>query len=382
LKKLKLITVVVCSYAILGLQSCVDPFSISTPDNPPTITVDGLLSTDLGPHSVRITRTDKYGSVFEGAITTVNDANVAIRDNEGNVTFLEEFVQDSATFFFNGMGTFVTREGIVFPQGSWVTYFVGRKTGIYRTPINFRAEVGKTYTLQILLLNGESYSSEPQKVLPVAPIEDVSILTYTRPSANPLEQSSGATIQTKFTDPADETNFYFWRVANPVYTFITDLEGASCCDVCFRYDDAAITNTFAIQDDTGFNGITTNLPTISIGDDGFRFKDRLRVDFNQYSTVAAGHRYLRLIKQQLDLKGSVFDPLPANIRGNMFNVNDPNKQVLGYFFVSDVSTRTVYIRNSDLTFTQTPGVVLGDCREAKGFSRRLTTTAPSNWSGN
>lgn len=382
MKKHKLFPFIICSITIIGFHSCVDPFSISTPENPPTITVDGLLSTGAGPHSVRITRTDKYGSVFEGAITTVNDANVAIRDNDGNVTFLQEFVQDSATFWFSGMGTFVTREGIVFPQNSWVTYFVGRKTGIYQTPPNFRAEVGKTYTLQILLLNGESYSSEPQKVLPVAPLEDVSILTYTSPSASPLVLNSGATIQAEFSDPGDEANFYFWRMANPVYSYITDLNGDNCCDVCFRYDDVAITNTFALADDTGFNGITTSVPTVSIGDDGFRFKDRLRVDFSQYSTNAAGHRYLRLIKQQLDLKGSVFDPLPANIRGNIFNVNDPTTQVLGFFFVSDASTRTVYIRNSDLSFKQTPGIALGDCREIKGFSQRLNTIPPSNWIGN
>lgn len=372
-------------YTIIALLSaCIDPFSLDTERNEPILTVDGLLSTEPGRHKVRLTRTDRYGSVFDGQISTVNNATVAIRDEDGNTVLLTEFIQDSVKFFNSSDFPYTTPQGRVFPPKTWVTQAVFRRTGIYETPPNYKAEVGKSYTLLIELANGERYSSIPQTVLPVAPITNISYVTYRNPTSNPLLESSGVRIMAHFNDPGDESNFYFWRVSNPVYPYITNPELArggpkDCCARCFRFDDNDITRTYALSSDESFNGIGTLQPTIAIGDDGWRFKDRLRVDFHQYSASESGFRFLRLVKQQAEIQGSVFDPPPANIRGNMISIDNPSKQVLGYFFASDVSTKRLYIKSTDLTFLRTPGQFPDDCRQTIGFSGPIDVHPPADW---
>lgn len=368
----------------LLLASCIDPFDkTETERNDPILTVEGLLSTGVGPHKVQLSYTDKYASVFDARIRRINDADVAIRDDLGNVTFLKEAILDSFTFFNPGPSGFLNSFDQVFYPPGWTTYRVDRKLGIYETPVGFAGEVGRTYTLLIILPNGQRYSSIPEKIVKVPEIEDLSYVTEVSPTKNPFLQNSSVRILSKFTDPLEANNYYFWRLSDPVYPYITNPERANppldCCNTCFNLYDTKISDVFETMSDFSFNGLTTNQQTVSIVDDGFRFKDRLRVIYHQYSTSESGHRFLRLVKQQLNLEGSVFDPLPANVRGNIFNLEDESIRALGYFFASDVSSKRIYIKKSDLTYLQPSGLVLQSCTEVKGFSKRLSTKEPEDW---
>jgi hypothetical protein len=352
---------------------------LNTDESEPTLTVDGLISTAYGPHNIRLTLSDRFGSVFVGNIKTVNDALVVIRDSEGNTTQLKEFILDSVTFFNTSPQSPYTHPEYQITRG-WVTIPVFRKTGIYKTPVDFKAEVGKSYTLVIRLANGQNYTSLPEKINPVAKIDNLEYNSFRRPASNPILDGSGIQILSSFKD-VSESNYYLWKLTNPVYPYITTPEegGFECCSICYRYDDSELENLFAIANDNLFDGQNITLPTIDIADDGWRFKDKLRVNFHQHSISKSGYNFLKLVQQQLSIEGSVFDPPPANIRGNMINLGDPTKQVLGYFFATDVSSNEIYIDSQDLDHKQTPGYWPDDCREVKGLSHRLSTDPPENW---
>jgi hypothetical protein len=341
---------------ILLLCSCIDPYILDLPQGERLLTVDGYITTDPGPHIIRLTRTDTYGSVFEGLIRPVSQATVAIRDSEGFVVFLEEL----------------------------------EERGAYATPANFRAIVGKAYSLQIDVPGGQSYSSLPEKVLPVPQIDSLSYRSIQLATENRLSDRSGVQVFAHFKDPVDQQNNYYWRtkpgvfvlVANPeLHTFPPDHptnprgpNPKDCCAICFMVDNP-IAQRFTITSDEDFNGLTNRLPVTFIEDDGLRFKRMYRAEIQQMRVSPGAFRFLRLIEQQLSITGSVFDQPPANIRGNIINLNNPDETVLGYFIAAAVNTKQVYIDREKLQFVQTPKIIPNDCQTVRG----ATLARPADW---
>lgn len=335
---------------VLLPMACIDPYQVDVPEGEQLLTVEGIIHSGDGPQSITITRSATYGSVFEGLIRPETGATVVVRDNEGNVTFLAENSEARGSYF---------------------------------TPAGFRAEVGKSYTLQIQTDDGRVYTSFPEKVEPVPAIQDVQIKTVTIPVEGQEVPRSGIQFIAEIDDPADENNYYFWRNGPAVYIletrpdlFVIRPSDANpgrtpapkpCCVQCFRSEVGQNKSLFVSNDDS-FNGLTARLPVSFIEDDGLRFVNRYRVDLKQYSISESAYRFLRLVKQQAEISGSIFDPPPATIRGNMISLDNPDEVVLGYFLVGAEATWRVYVSKDDLTFQQNKAIIPDDCREVNGAS--------------
>ncbi len=337
-------------YLLLILPiACVDPYQVTVPEGEQLLTVEGIISTGPGPHSITLTRSATYGSIFEGLIRPVSLATVVVRDNEGNVTFLTEGKDE-----FKG------------------TYF---------TPANFRAQVGKSYTLQIQTAEGKVYTSTPERVAAVPAIQTLETRTVTIPTEDSGVPNSGIQLIVGLKDPADENNFYFWKTGPAVYILETrpDLftprptpqnpdrtpQPKDCCNFCYKYEISNNQSLFVVNDDS-FNGLNTKIPASFIADDGFRFVNKYRVDLKQYSISQNAYRFLRLVKQQAEISGSIFDPPPATLRGNMLSLDNPDEVVLGYFMAAGETSERIYVDRNDLTFKQNPAIIQDDCRLIPG----------------
>ena len=53
--------------------------------------------------------------------------------------------------------------------------------------------------------------------------------------------------------------------------------------------------------------------------------------------------FLAKVDEQTSRTGSIFDPLPASLEGNIYNINQPNELALGYFGASAVSYKRIVI---------------------------------------
>ena len=334
------------------LLGCVEPYKLKVEDGPQLLTVEGILHTGPGPHLIRITRSSTYGGTNRGLIQPVLGAVVEITDNEEQKVSLEENLSSKGNYF---------------------------------TPQGFRAEVGKSYTLKIQTREGQTYTSQPERVESVPPIENLLIRTVTIPVEGKTNPRSGVQLISEFKDPADQKNYYFFRIspiihilqARPdLYVIRETREPAPkpCCYVCYRTEAVENQGLFIAQDND-FNGLTARIPGAFIEDEGLRFVQRLRVDLKQYSISEEAYQFLRFVKQQTEIKGSIFDTPPATIRGNMSNINDPEEVVLGYFISAGESVKRIYINREDLTYRQNQGLVPDDCREIPG----ATVFPPADW---
>lgn len=342
------------AFLLLGLlSSCIDPYQTDIPEGPQYLTIDGFITTEAGPHEIRLTRGDTYGSIFQGLIRPERDATVIIRDDLGNVTFLPENLDNR---------------------------------GHYLTNANFKAEVGRSYTLQIQLNNGKVYTSFPERVVSAPPIKNVLYRSVTIPVEGEINPASGVQMVVEIDDPAEENNFYFFRNSESTYVLETrpDLYTTGppnrtpapkdCCFTCFQSEVTGNQSIFIASDDN-FNGLSTQIPVAFIPDNGLRFVNTYRVDLRQLNVSQEAYRFLRLVKQQSEISGSVFDPPPANIRGNMISLDNPEEVILGYFIAAGETKETVYIDGTQLDFRQPTAIIPDDCREVEGAN----LSPPSDW---
>ncbi len=340
---------------ILIFISCIDPYQIDLEEGAQLLTVDGFITSEPGPHLIRLTRTDTYGSVFEGLIRPVRQAEVNVRDSEGRVTVLTEVEQ-----------------------------------GVYATPSDFSAVMGLSYTLQIRLLNGREYASFPERVNPVPRLDSLTYRSVRLATADRLDDKFGVQVFANFKDPSDQTNYYYWRARPGTFVLITNPElftlppthptnprgpaPKECCKICFLTESSRGQN-FASMSDESFNGLETTVPIGFIEDNGFRFKETYRATYTQMAVSQNANRFLGLINQQLSISGSVFDQPPANIRGNIISLDDPDEVIMGYFIAAGAQTKTVYIKRENLTELATPAIIPDDCRTVPG----AVTGAPAGW---
>ncbi|OOG74373.1 DUF4249 domain-containing protein [Algoriphagus sp. A40] len=325
--------------------ACIDPYEVEVPEGKELLSVDGLIHTGQGPHAITISRSTTYGSQFEGLIRPVSGATVVVRDNEGMVTFLEEGQEARGSYF---------------------------------TPTGFRAQVGKSYTLQIQTTEGRVYTSLPERVNAVPEIEAITMKTVTVPVEGETNPRSGIQLISEINDPADQNNFYFWRSGRATYLQETYPElyiirpakipaPKACCNFCYITEPGSNQSLFIAQDDS-FNGLSTRIPAAFIKDDGRRFIFKYRMELRQYSISQEAYRFLRLIKQQAEISGSIFDPPPATIRGNIISLDNPDEEVLGYFIAAGETTKEIYIDRAELSFRQNKVTIPDDCLTLPGAS--------------
>ncbi len=328
-----------CLAFVLVHQGCIEPLDVQTEVSRQLLVVEGSISTGQGPHSIRLETSDQFGDVFTGFPTPVSEATVYIRDSRGNNQYLEE-----------------------------------DRTGLYLTDSDFKIEVNESYTLNVNTPDGDWYISTPQQVLPVTPIDDLSIEWVKQPGLSDLSFESGVDVFCEFTDPADEQNFYQWNVIGE-YKISTrpDLYVApgpfgggtpspkNCCAICWVKEPTVDVATYLFKDNLS-NGNTTKTQVGYIPDDGARFEDKYMVVVEQLSLTQEAFQFFSLIQNQASIDGDIFDPPPATIRGNMINVNNPSEAVIGHFSVSDVAVDTIFIQNDIILEPQSSQIFRDDCR--------------------
>lgn len=339
---------IICAFIY---SACIDELNIDTEEEQIILIVEGFIDTDPGPHTITVSRTAKYGSIFEGFVSKQEDATLRIRDDEGGQVVLSEVDK-----------------------------------GIYQTPSTFAAKVGNSYTLIIELLNGAQYISKPEKVIAAPEIKKLIPVFQESPGIDEFSFNSGIDLFAQWDDP-EENNYYFWKTSG-IYLIYTHPElfvardgsgtpfpaPKDCCSKCFVYEQHSEKQFRIFSDDLSTTG-EINEKVAYIQDDGGRFQDKYMAAVAQYSLTREAYRFFSLINNQLSIDGDIFDPPPATVRGNMINLSDPDANVIGYFAASDVQRDTIYLTSDLIGKPQPARVINDDCRVLTGS----TTSQPPFW---
>ncbi|WOK04766.1 DUF4249 domain-containing protein [Imperialibacter roseus] len=339
---------------LLFLASCITPFDPDLTQENPKLSVEGTVTDLAGPYAIKLSYSTSYTSGDKKNENTIRDAKVFISDSEGN--------EEELTYSGNA-GTYVTAaDGI---QGV----------------------AGRYYTLRVELSNGKAYESYPE-LMPHAPEIDTLYAEY--------RDVTGEFVQGEFdvyldaTDPAEEENYYLWKWKHYkrldyCLTYIQNFPSPPtwyaryCCDECFEIEACA--GCVNIGSDALVNGgRISRVPLMSFEYDS---REPYYLQAEQYSLTESAYKFWKTASDLINNAGGVFDKPPVTVKGNLFNVADPDEQVLGYFGASSVKVKAVYFRRDNIPsfpYSSTPlyNIDTRGCQECEESIYR-TGRKPSEW---
>lgn len=288
-------------------NSCVINYVPSISDYEEQLVVEGLITDQPGINTIKISKSEQiwkrqYPNPLKGCIVTITD-------DLGQTFNLTET---------NSVGTYVT------------------------DPATFRGVVGQTYTLHIKTTRESpnfSYASKPVKMIPVPPIDSVYYEKMVfRPSNIPV---GGCNIYLNTHDPSNNCKFYRWEYLETwEIRLLLDFPNKVCW-VSNKSEGINIKNASLFPE----AGIS-RLPVLSIQDPIDRLSVKYSILVKQFSLNEDEYFYWERLKNTIDQTGGLYDVIPSNIPNNIYCVEDPYKQVLGYFGVSAVSTKRLFIKDN------------------------------------
>ncbi len=182
-------------------------------------------------------------------------------------------------------------------------------SGIYEA--SFTGVAGRSYWVEITL-DGQTYASDPEPLVAVNPILDLT----------PEEDDEGLyAILLDSQDPPGLGQFYQWRI------FVDGVYRSKPENIGIESDEFVDGNPIIDYDivyGENIEGPATALVW-------------------QMSISERCYRFWRTVQDQTVFVGSPFDPPPALIRSNIKNVADAKDIILGYFQVSAIDTMSVQI---------------------------------------
>lgn len=280
------------------------------------LVVDGLITDADEPYSVKLTYTSPTLQTYEGE--PLIGAEVYITDEEGA----------RADLFETGSG------------GEYLT-----------DPSTFRGQVGKTYQLHVVSPDGQAYVSLPETMPAVALIDSI----YYDLASQPYQSSLGTILQRwgvqfylNTGSGNDRAAYYRWDWRE-TYSFIAPLTlpNQLIVPLCFRSGSQARYLNVASTEDLRSDRIIKREINF-VAKSGLQLQRRYSLLVRQYSMTERAYRFWANVQQQQTDGGSVFAPPPAPIPGNMSSITNDRERVLGYFQVSSVTEKRIFVNRGQV----------------------------------
>lgn len=353
--------------------SCVEPFNYSSPPAEFLTVVEGMISTEPGPYTVKISRSlsleaDTADRVpFEGV-------NVTLFDDEGN------------------------RES-----------FTEVEPGEYQTSGLIRGKTGHEYFIRLETPEGRVFESIPDMIHPVGKIEQVyyefeerTVLQdefeLTRDVFNVFVDSrsneQNSRMRWRYTGTYEVLTYPELRMTevppytpykNPVpcsgYIVIEHVPGGklfqvgpcTCCE-CWvnEYESYPQLSDDQFIEEGAFNRIKVGEVPVN----SFTFYQKFMVTVEQMSLSEQAFSFFKLIRDQKVNASNIFQPPSGEIRGNI-RAGNSNDAVVGMFWATDIDKQRVFIYPDEIPYPLTPPRVITEaCYDA---FQNATTEIPEGW---
>ena len=287
---------------------CITQFLPETDEDPNLVVVEGLITDQSEVNSVRLSRSMPLGKT--STLKPLKGCIVSITDDAGNRFYLNES---------NTPGTYQT------------------------DPSVFRGIVGRKYTLHININDSfetnYTYESIPMEMKAVPPLDSLyyeKVVIHEQDVNHQLQEGSQVYLNTF--DPKGECNFYRWNYVETWKFRLPYNVPNQTCWITNNSTDINIKNTSILSEDR-----VTRLPVKFISNETDRLAVRYSILVNQFSVSEDEFSYWDKLQNISEDVGGLYDIVPSSIPGNIFCIEDPGEQVLGYFSVSAKSSKRIYI---------------------------------------
>ncbi|MDO1450368.1 DUF4249 domain-containing protein [Rhodocytophaga aerolata] len=301
----------ICGLVLVWLTgSCVEPYlppPIEAPEG--LLVIDGYLNSGIGESQIRLSRTQNL------ADTSVVKAEV------------------SASVFFEG------DKGSKYP-------LTEKGNGLY-TLESIQLENSEKYRLKINTSNGQEYESEYVAVKATPPIDSVSWKV----------ENGGLQLYANTHDEQNNTWYYRWRFEETwQYTsafestmdFVNRQLVPRSEDIyrCWRTEPS--TNIIIGSSTRLTRDVIQEFPLQFLPSDSEKLGIRYSILVRQYALSKESYEYLQKLEKNTENLGTLFDPQPSQLTGNLRCVSDPAEIVIGYFDVLAEQQQRIFIGKEQL----------------------------------
>ncbi len=301
---------------IVLLTGCISSYNLEHDTNENLLVVDGKITQEDVQHELTLRRSTAIGATDFNAVP---GARVSLYDEQGN---REEYYE-------MGNGKYVL-EGNVLERTPGKSYYIEIQLSdqkIYRSVLQTMPEVIKPEKLDFKLEEIEELSD----------LENIIIKRYLSLYINtPVFKG-------------DQNLYFTWRIDH-AYSFAElqchPLKTPVSCYITRKLVNDNL-KIFSSEDLAG--GILENFRVGSILIlPNWEFFEKHFFNVAQHSITKEAYNYWETVKKVAQSTGSIFDTPLAPINGNIYNINDSDDRVLGFFEVSTVDTIRTYTYAVDL----------------------------------
>jgi hypothetical protein len=215
--------------------------------------------------------------------------------------------------------------------------------------------IGRTYRLKLITSEGKHYSSTFEELSPCPPVGSVYYEMESKPTSDPDINEDGLQFYVDFNGEENSGKYYRWKLQETfeyhstwpirrVLTangYINNIKADYSKFVCYKTEDIYNIYTLSTVGLSQNNYKHFALHFVNDYTQRLMFKYSLLV--KQFSLTESAYRYWENLRKNNKEAVDLFGRQPAQVKGNVFNVNDSTEVILGYFGVSSVTSKRIVV---------------------------------------
>jgi len=303
-------------FFFLLLTSCIDEYWPVIDKYENRLVVDGGITDEPGPYIIRLSTSSAIDtSIFK----PFSNCEVLISDEEGTSETLVE-----------------------------------TEPGIYKTNKDgLQGEAGKKYKLTVKTPNERVYESDFAQLIAGEKIESVYGEIESRQDENYPYDLTGFQFYVDTETASNDSTYFLWRL-EATYHYQSDytirwiydgelnwFHGPDSLFNCYR--------TYFVDDFYSISTVGLSSPKIDayplnyVNTESRQLSVKYSLLVKQYTLGKKAFTFWEELREQNSSSSSLFAKQPYQIQGNVFNVDNPEEPVLGYFLVAGVDEKRIFV---------------------------------------
>lgn len=306
----------------LIMYSCVEKYwpELNNSENN-LLVVDGMINNQPGPYFVKLSLTSAIDTIMQ---RPAKNYSIVISDDQGNSETLQEITD-----------------------------------GVYSTSTNgIQGVIGRKYRINISSPKGKNYASKFAEILPPTEIKSFYPIIESKTTLEGEIEDIGYQFYIDTYEPKVDSSCFLWRLEQ-TYEYHSDYTAdyiMEANDTVFRelsteeslpYETCWITENvmqiFTYNTSALSSSMLTHFPLNFVNTTTRALSVRYSLLVNQLTINKQAYTFWNSIENINSNQGSMYTRQPYQIHGNVYNEQDTEETVLGYFLVASSDTERIYV---------------------------------------